>query len=73
MTIHSNSRYFNFLNGLVVKHALWLWEACMGHGHRILVQTVPSPEPGSCGQAGLPEAQSMLNHKPVEETKISGN
>ena len=27
LAIHSNSRYFEFLNGFVVKHDLWLWEA----------------------------------------------
>jgi hypothetical protein len=67
LAIHSNSRYFEFLNGFVVKHDLWLWEASVATKR-------PSPESRVpfCGHGGLPEPQIMLHHKSVEELEISG-
>ena len=63
LAIHSNSRYFDFLNSFVVKHAPWLW----------------SPEGPRNGLAvavlwpcRTPEPRSMLDQKTVEEIKNSG-
>jgi len=67
LAINSNSRYFDFLNGFVIKLAPWLWEAPVA-----TKRSSPESRLPFCGHGGVPEPRSKLNHKTVEEITISG-